>query len=201
MKDPRTLCDEAIQLWDADCDMESVINEMRTALAQPEPDASQLSDGYHTFAELYEHRHALCLALMRAMPQHCWFSSRHADGERCFGGSDWFIVGIELPRGSSVTYHLPAELYPTAQATGAADLPKGRPWDEHTAADVVSRLKEWAALAQPEPQRLTIQECNDMRKHGENYIYESRDGKEIQLDGYFTREDLIELANTQPTTH
>jgi hypothetical protein len=58
-----------------------------------------------------------------------------------------------------------------------------------------------ATLAQPEPQRLTVQECNDMRKHGENYICESRDGKEIQLDGYFTREDLIELANTQPTTH
>jgi hypothetical protein len=38
MKDLRTLCDEAIQLWDADCDMDAVINEMRTALAQPEPE-------------------------------------------------------------------------------------------------------------------------------------------------------------------
>ena len=37
MKDLRTLCDEAIQLWDADCDMDGVINEMRAALAQPEP--------------------------------------------------------------------------------------------------------------------------------------------------------------------
>jgi len=63
------------------------------------------------------------------------------------------------------------------------------------------RRRARAALAQPEPQRLTVQECNDMRKHGENYICESRDGKEIQLDGYFTREDLIELANTQPATH
>jgi len=63
----------------------------------------------------------------------------------------------------------------------------------------VSRAR--TALAQPEPERLTIQECNDMRKHREKYIYESRDGKGIQLDGYFTREDLIELANTQPTTH
>ena len=38
MKDLRTLCDEAIQLWDADCDMEGVINEMRVHLAQPEPE-------------------------------------------------------------------------------------------------------------------------------------------------------------------
>jgi hypothetical protein len=85
-------------------------------------------------------------------------------------------------------------------------------------AELLKALSEWAlgqgsnvdapliirartALAQPEPQRLTVQECNDMHKHGENYICESRDGKEIQLDGYFTREDLMELANTQPTTH
>jgi hypothetical protein len=124
------------------------------ALAQSESDPSQLSDGFHTFAELYEHRHALCLALMRAMPEHCWFSWRHADGERCFGGNDWFIAGIELPAGESVTYHMPAELFQIAQATGAAELEKGRPWDGHSAADVVLRLKAWAALAQPEPERL-----------------------------------------------
>lgn len=38
MKDLRTLCDEAIQLWDADCEMDGVISEMRAALAQPEPE-------------------------------------------------------------------------------------------------------------------------------------------------------------------
>ena len=38
MKDLRTLCDKAIQLWDADCDMDGVINEMRSHLAQPEPE-------------------------------------------------------------------------------------------------------------------------------------------------------------------
>jgi hypothetical protein len=133
-------------------------DEARAYLAQPEPDASQLSDGYHTFAELYEHRHALCLALMRAMPQHWWFSWRHADGELCFGGNDWFIVGAELPGGDSVTYHLPAELYPVAVATGAYELREGRPWDGHNAADVVTRLKKWAALSQPEPEGPTDEE-------------------------------------------
>jgi hypothetical protein len=38
MKDLRTLCDEAIQLWDADCDMDGVVNEMRATLSQPEPE-------------------------------------------------------------------------------------------------------------------------------------------------------------------
>lgn len=198
--DWKALCAELLQelehasAWDY---QKALKDQARAALAQPEPDPSQLSDGYHTFAELYEHRHALCLALMRAMPEHCWFSWHHADGERCFGGDDWFIAGIELPAGESVTYHMPAELFQIAQATGAAELEKGRPWDGHSAADVVLRLKAWAALAQPEPQALTVQECNDMHKHRENYIYECSDG-EIQLDGYFSREDLLELARTIP---
>jgi ubiquitin-protein ligase len=36
-KDLRTLCEEAIQLWDADCDMEGVLSEMRDALAKSTP--------------------------------------------------------------------------------------------------------------------------------------------------------------------
>ena len=35
MKDLRTLCDEAVQFWDADCDMDGVISEMRAHLTQP----------------------------------------------------------------------------------------------------------------------------------------------------------------------
>ena len=36
--DWRALCAIAVELWDADCDMESVISQMRAALAQPEPE-------------------------------------------------------------------------------------------------------------------------------------------------------------------
>ena len=61
---------------------------------------------------------------------------------------------------------------------------------------LVSRAR--AYLAQPEP-TLTVQDCNDMPKHGENFIAENRPG-EIVLDGSFTREDLIEIANTVPPT-
>ena len=114
----------------------------------PPADVSQLSDGYHTFAELYEHRYSLMLALMRALPRICWFSRRHADGELPFGSDDWFIVGAELP-GAPITYHLPAALYSLAQKTGALELPAGRPWDGHSAADVVHRLRDWAIAPTP----------------------------------------------------
>lgn len=107
-------------------------------------DVSEQSDGYHTFAELYEHRHSLCLALMKAMPQLSWFSRRHEDGEICFGDGSWFIVGIDLPNGT-ITYHLPVEMWEIAQKTGAQELERGRRWDGHTPNDVVHRLQQFAS--------------------------------------------------------
>lgn len=47
------------------------------------------SDGYHTIEELYEHRHALFMALTCAMPWRSWKSRRHHDGPSYDG---WFIA-------------------------------------------------------------------------------------------------------------
>lgn len=119
-------------------------------------DTGSISDGYHTFNELYEHRHALVLALMKAMPRHFWFSRRHHDGELCFGDGEWFIVGAELPDSGTVSYHLPMRLWGLAELTGAAELELGLPWDGHTANDVVHRLKAWAS--HPSTQKETAED-------------------------------------------
>jgi len=113
----------------------------------------QISDGYHTFNELYEHRHALCLALMKAMPEHWWFSKRHHDGELCFGDGDWFIVGATLPGipCGEVTYHLPSRLWEHANTTGATRLEHGRLWDGHTSEDVTARLLAWVSSTHSQP--------------------------------------------------
>lgn len=137
IKDLIEVADNSNSSFYANWELE-VINEANKIIKDP----SKLSDGYHTFEELYEHRHALCLALMKSMPEQWWFSLRHADGEFCFDG-DWFIVGAELPE--SITYHLPMRLLEAARATGATELPVGRPWDGHTPKDVVSRLVSWAS--------------------------------------------------------
>ena len=107
----------------------------------------EISDGYHTLAELYEHRHALCLALMRSIPDHWWMSRRHNDGELCFGSDEWFIVGADLPGGNTITYHLPSTLWDLAIATGATVLERGRSWDGHTPQDVVERLKNYVQFS------------------------------------------------------
>lgn len=107
-------------------------------------DLSQISDGYHTFGELYEHRHSLVLALMALEPELFWFSRRHSDGTLCFGDGNWFIVGADLPGAGQISYHLPVDLWHLAEKTGAKQLPEGVPWDGHTSNDVSSRIRLWA---------------------------------------------------------
>jgi len=107
-------------------------------------DKSQISDGYHTFAELYEHRHALFLALVSTMPE-CFVMSRfHSDGKLCFGSYEWFIVIGELPTGDQISYHLPASLWDIAAKTGVQVVEKALEWNGHTSEDVVNSLFTYA---------------------------------------------------------
>jgi hypothetical protein len=96
----------------------------------------EVSDGYHTFNELYAHRHALFLNLMKCWPRCSWFSRKHEDGSEMAG---WFIAGIHLPTGA-ISYHLPESFWEKAVWTGAKELELGENWDGPTSADVVSRL-------------------------------------------------------------
>lgn len=101
----------------------------------------EISDGYHTFNELYEHRHALFLVLMSLNKDKAWFSSKHHDGTEMEG---WFIAGINTPQGQ-VTYHLPNSHWTRAILTGAKSLEVGEKWDGHTSQQVVMRFFRWAA--------------------------------------------------------
>lgn len=97
----------------------------------------QVSDGYHTFDELYEHRCMLFLALMKLKPDLAWISTKHDDGTEMVG---WFVAGMILASGD-VTYHMPDSLWEYANHTGACSRPTAPPFDGHTSADVVRRLK------------------------------------------------------------
>lgn len=94
----------------------------------------EISDGYHTFNELYEHRHALFLNLMQG--RNSWVSKLHDDGSSMDG---WFVAGIHLDSGM-VTYHLPERLWDKACAVCKDVLDKAPFWDGHTSKDVVDRL-------------------------------------------------------------
>jgi len=97
----------------------------------PEGGIGELSDGYHTFNDLYEQRLYLTIALVDAYPERSWKSKRHEDGSPCFNG-EYFIVGIDTPRGS-YTYHY--ELKHWYKFT-CQELETAKHWDGHTSKDV-----------------------------------------------------------------
>lgn len=99
-------------------------------VAAPAVDVEKISDGYHTFADLYEQRLILSAALAKNNP-HAWKSKRHEDGSVSFGGG-WFIMGFDTDEGC-YTYHYELKDWDLFQCK---ELDKGKPWDGHTSKDV-----------------------------------------------------------------
>lgn len=104
-----------------------------------------VSDGYHTFDELYDHRVALYIALGRKMKRieemapsevSVWRSKLHDDGTMFEG---WYIMGITSPSEGTITYHLPESSW--SETDFADTLERAPKWDGHTPADVLARLK------------------------------------------------------------
>ena len=105
-----------------------------------------ISDGYHTFGELYEHGVALYIALCKSIVElgaqsphspRIWRSELHSDGIYFDG---WFILGIGTEKGKQITYHLPFSKW--EETKFAETLDKAPEWDGHTSADVLERLKQ-----------------------------------------------------------
>lgn len=94
------------------------------------------SDGYHTFDELYEHRHALFIALMKSYPKISWRANNNDDGSSYEG---WFVAGIHLPTGD-ISYHLPSRLWTRLDNMGIATTNCAPKFDGHTSEDVIKRL-------------------------------------------------------------
>jgi hypothetical protein len=119
---------------------ETIVDAAMAVVPAP-PVTEDTSDGYHTFAELYEHRHALWCTLARHLPG-AWKSRAHHPAQgTCYPGM--FITGADLPEIGQVSYHLPEEWW---DACPGAVLPHAPLWDGSSPSDVVSRLTAYAAL-------------------------------------------------------
>lgn len=94
-----------------------------------------LSDGFHTFRQLYYQRMMLFATIVKQNKDKAWKSLRHEDGELCFGGG-WFIVGIDTPEGS-YTYHYENKYF---DLFDCEILDYGKHWDGHTEKDVTRLL-------------------------------------------------------------
>ena len=96
----------------------------------PAAATEELSDGYHTFADLYEQRLVLSAALANNTDS-SWKSKLHEDGTEPFGGG-WFIMGFSTPEGE-YTYHYELKDWDLFKCR---ELPVGKHWDGHTSKDV-----------------------------------------------------------------
>jgi hypothetical protein len=92
-----------------------------------------LSDGYHTFDELYDHRCLLFLNLCLLDPDNCRWKTDDFEG--------WFCLYWESPKGQ-ISYHLPNKLLKTVR--GKIKRHQLHEWDGHTSKDVVTRLGQLA---------------------------------------------------------
>lgn len=110
-------------------------------------DIGDLSDGFHTFNQLYYQRMMLFATIVKQNRDRAWKSLRHEDGELCFGGG-WFIVGIDTPEGS-YTYHYEDNYY---SLFDCVELERAKHWDGHTEKDV-TRLLSLPALEKQEQDR------------------------------------------------
>lgn len=110
-----------------------------------------VSDGYHTFDELYDHRITLFITLCQFIANYNklvdsqklvayqrlpWRSRFHSDGSEYPG---WFILGINKNAGMQVTYHVPLSRW--NETDFVETLEKAPEYDGHSSIDVLERLK------------------------------------------------------------
>ena len=103
-------------------------------------DIGKISDGYHTFDDLYDFRMQYNAAFFNLLQSSVKVtkSHRHFDGELCFGGC-WFIVQAELPEGQISNHY--EDKYWDLFHIAAVD--KADEWDGHSDKDVLKRLENF----------------------------------------------------------
>lgn len=98
-----------------------------------------ISDGYHTFEELYYHRMILFSVICNTFKEMAWKSKLHSDGTMFDG---YFIVGVDTPKGQ-YTYHYDLKFW---NDFNIKELEKAPEYDGHKPEDIkrlLSLVKEW----------------------------------------------------------
>ena len=151
--------------YDGSVDKESLINDFEKAMQKEPEDKGEISDGCHTFNELYYYRMLYNAAFFNLLPKE-WVhkSKKHHDGEECFGGG-WFIVMANLPTGQiSNHYELKDwDLFQIPEKEIADE------WDGHTPQEAAERLHKY------------LQEKQKEDNHdGKKWIYEDDYHKDME---------------------
>lgn len=113
------------------------IQEEINKLRESGEHVGSLSDTYHSFDDLYDHRCVLSAALFRNVP-FTWKAKVHEDGTMFDG---MFIVGVTTPDGDA-SYHYDLKYYDMFKVP---ELPHAPLFDGHTPEDALNRIKKYFA--------------------------------------------------------
>lgn len=115
----------------------TIFCDVPSAVAETNGDMGEVSDGYHTFNQLYHQRAVLFATIVKQNKEKAWKSWKHEDGKFCFDSNkEWFIVGVDTPEGS-YTYHYEKKYW---DLFDCVELEHGKFWDGHTEEDVTRLL-------------------------------------------------------------
>lgn len=105
-----------------------------------------ISDGYHTFEELYEYRLYYNAMLFNEFAKQNLYdvhkSKKHSDGNIPFGNDDYFIVVAELPTGQ-ITNHYRMKYWDLFQIP---EKEKANEYDFHSPKDVIDRINSFIKI-------------------------------------------------------
>lgn len=134
---------------------------------QCEPaDKGEISDGYHTFNELYYYRMLYNAAFFNMLPKD-WVhkSKKHNDGEECFGGG-WFIVMANLPTGQ-ISNHYELKDWDLFQIPEKEVADK---WDGHTPQEAADRLHKYLLEKHKESVNMQHSQCSTELEDAVRYV-------------------------------
>lgn len=98
--------------------------------------SKDISDGHHTFGELYKNRIILFCTLCNLLPNISWKSKKHFDEENDPMFSDNFIAGINTPEGIA-TYHIKLKYW---DLFDVPELEKAPKYDNYNNEEVLKRI-------------------------------------------------------------
>ena len=164
-----------------------IVRSIIDSLQQEQVDMGEVSDGYHTFNELYYYRMLYNAAFFNLLPKE-WVhkSKRHHTGEECFGGG-WFIVMANLPTGQ-ISNHYELKYWDLFQVPEKEFADE---WDGHTPQEAAERLHKYLQQKQKEADlNVDIEmEWNSFNKHIAKY---SEGTEEVVWLNWFS---FVDIAN------
>ena len=129
--------------WNAET---KTLEKLNTPKEEPIEDKGNISDGYHTFNELYEYRLLYNASMFNELAKQGLYdvhkSKKHSDGTIPFGDENWFIVQAELPTGQ-ISNHYEMKDWDLFQVP---EKEKANSYDGHTPQDVAKRLRMFLTL-------------------------------------------------------